>query len=382
MRAARGLGPRPDKFSGAALHSGTGAGAGAGAGYCDAADPADDFVPCPHCMRTFSESTAERHIPKCKTIVARPKPPSWASSAHRGVGSGGGFRGAPASSSSTTSSWGTTSQAPNNHRGAGTLKVASSPIRLRRAKAGAAAAAAPLPSSSYSMSASSMVHSRMSLRGGPEPSAPPVAAPKNTGGLRVRHVEAESRPRTTMPRGRSRASESAAAHNEGVYVRASGSHVPDARSWAPTEDVSSRRGPAASTRPHSRAPTAAGGFGTTSARKPSRRRMESGGLTGVRNPPGGGVTVVHAAGMESVSRARTAMGGRRRPRKVTPGASPFRNTMTPADVGRGGGGGGGGGGWGAPGGSRGGGGIQLGNSNATSSSNPLASSHWQTAAHP
>ena len=34
-----------------------------------------DFVPCPHCHRTFSESTAERHIPKCKTTIARPRPP-------------------------------------------------------------------------------------------------------------------------------------------------------------------------------------------------------------------------------------------------------------------------------------------------------------------
>jgi hypothetical protein len=35
----------------------------------------DDLVPCPYCSRKFNPTTAERHIPKCKDTVNRPKPP-------------------------------------------------------------------------------------------------------------------------------------------------------------------------------------------------------------------------------------------------------------------------------------------------------------------
>ena len=35
----------------------------------------DDLVPCPYCSRKFNPNTAERHIPKCKDTVNRPKPP-------------------------------------------------------------------------------------------------------------------------------------------------------------------------------------------------------------------------------------------------------------------------------------------------------------------
>jgi len=35
----------------------------------------DDLVPCPYCNRKFAQNTAERHIPKCKDTVNRPKPP-------------------------------------------------------------------------------------------------------------------------------------------------------------------------------------------------------------------------------------------------------------------------------------------------------------------
>lgn len=37
-----------------------------------APDPAD-FVPCPHCGRTFNENAAARHIPKCQHIIAKPR---------------------------------------------------------------------------------------------------------------------------------------------------------------------------------------------------------------------------------------------------------------------------------------------------------------------
>ena len=33
----------------------------------------DDRVPCPHCGRRFSILAAERHIPKCTSIMAKPK---------------------------------------------------------------------------------------------------------------------------------------------------------------------------------------------------------------------------------------------------------------------------------------------------------------------
>lgn len=33
-----------------------------------------DYVQCPHCERKFNPATAERHIPKCKDIKAKPAP--------------------------------------------------------------------------------------------------------------------------------------------------------------------------------------------------------------------------------------------------------------------------------------------------------------------
>lgn len=33
------------------------------------------YVACPYCERKFNPETAERHIPRCKDIKARPAPP-------------------------------------------------------------------------------------------------------------------------------------------------------------------------------------------------------------------------------------------------------------------------------------------------------------------
>jgi len=56
----------------------------------------DDRVQCPYCPRKFAQQVAERHIPKCKNIINKPKPPPVkmtnntyaASSAFAGVGGG------------------------------------------------------------------------------------------------------------------------------------------------------------------------------------------------------------------------------------------------------------------------------------------------------
>lgn len=39
------------------------------------ADPYADYIQCPYCSRKYSQVVAERHIPKCKDIINKPKPP-------------------------------------------------------------------------------------------------------------------------------------------------------------------------------------------------------------------------------------------------------------------------------------------------------------------
>lgn len=39
------------------------------------ATPSNDYVHCPHCNRNFAPHVAERHIPTCKFVTHRPKPP-------------------------------------------------------------------------------------------------------------------------------------------------------------------------------------------------------------------------------------------------------------------------------------------------------------------
>ncbi len=54
----------------------------AGDGMVQVSD--DGLVPCPHCNRRFNQKAAERHIPKCKDIKAKPR------TLRRGAGTGAG----------------------------------------------------------------------------------------------------------------------------------------------------------------------------------------------------------------------------------------------------------------------------------------------------
>ena len=38
-------------------------------------DPSSDYIQCPYCSRKYSQPVAERHIPSCKNIINKPKPP-------------------------------------------------------------------------------------------------------------------------------------------------------------------------------------------------------------------------------------------------------------------------------------------------------------------
>ena len=84
----------------------------------------DGLKPCPHCHRRFSEKAAERHIPKCKNIKAKPK------TLRRGAGTGAGagaFKN-PVSTVQREISTSSSSTASVEHNLAGSLRLSVIPI--------------------------------------------------------------------------------------------------------------------------------------------------------------------------------------------------------------------------------------------------------------
>ena len=73
--------------------------------------PDPSLVQCPHCGRRFNEKAAERHIPQCQNIRAKP------SLLKKGAGSGGGMQGTkPSNNTSGFSSTNTNFSKPKTKR--------------------------------------------------------------------------------------------------------------------------------------------------------------------------------------------------------------------------------------------------------------------------
>jgi hypothetical protein len=80
-----------------------------------------DYVQCPHCGRNYAPNVAERHIPKCVNIQAKPKPPPginrMGAQQRTSGGMGGGPTRTPVSNySSTTGGFGNNAAYPPPNR--------------------------------------------------------------------------------------------------------------------------------------------------------------------------------------------------------------------------------------------------------------------------
>jgi hypothetical protein len=79
---------------------------------------ADNLVPCPYCNRRFNQIAADRHIPSCKNIINKPKPPPQMRPG-QGIGPSGAYSSTPYQNSTlkmpsnTTNTMGST-KAPAN----------------------------------------------------------------------------------------------------------------------------------------------------------------------------------------------------------------------------------------------------------------------------
>lgn len=57
-------------------------------------DPASDYKQCPYCSRKFNQEVAQRHIPNCKNIINKPKPPPKAApKSYQQAGGNNGYGG-------------------------------------------------------------------------------------------------------------------------------------------------------------------------------------------------------------------------------------------------------------------------------------------------
>jgi hypothetical protein len=65
-----------------------------------------DYVQCPHCGRNYAPGVAERHIPKCVNIQAKPKPPPGLNRTGTQQRMGAGNTRAPASNYNNNTSGG------------------------------------------------------------------------------------------------------------------------------------------------------------------------------------------------------------------------------------------------------------------------------------
>ena len=99
----------------------------------DLDDDADSaLVPCPYCHRTFSDVAAERHIPKCKDMINRPRPPPQLRHQLRPQQGQQGrqqplqFRSGASVGVSERGHFGTTTTAPSSHSDWGTATTTGS----------------------------------------------------------------------------------------------------------------------------------------------------------------------------------------------------------------------------------------------------------------